>query len=32
MHPGINDKEESCVGLIEASAKRDLGEIVFCIG
>ena len=31
MHP-INDKEESCVGLIEASVKRDLEEIVFCIG
>ena len=29
MHPIINDKEESCVGLIEASVKKDLEVLYF---
>ena len=29
MHPIINDKEERCVGLIEASVKKDLEVLYF---
>ena len=29
MHPIINDKQERCVGLIEASVKKDLEVLYF---